>query len=74
MDLAGVTGLRWAAYDGVAALVDHRRPRGDASVPSVGTAPSDERRLTLAWFGEGYSAKARAYQVVCDWLKWQPNG
>lgn len=58
--LPGVNGTLWAAYNGVAELVDHRQPqRGD--------------RLESAWFGDGYSAKVRAYRVACDWLKTSTN-
>lgn len=70
MDLPGVRGTLWAAYNGVAELVDHRQPRGDAATqPLFGKRQPDDRRLELAWFGEGYSSKARAYRVACDWLK-----
>lgn len=74
MDLPGVRGTLWAAYNGVAELVDHRQPRGEGSAPLFGPAQTDDRRLASAWFGEGYSAKARAYRVACDWLKAPQDG
>ena len=77
-ELPGVKGTLWAAYNGVAELVDHRQPqRGERpTVPALfpgSTRPPDERRLESAWFGDGYSAKVRAYRVACNWLKDSPN-
>jgi len=56
--IPGVSGTLWAAYNGVAELIDHRRPRNT----------SDERRLNSVWFGEGYLAKARAYEAAIKML------
>ena len=57
----GVKGTLWAAYNGVAEYVDYRL---------TGSGVSD-RRLGSAWFGDGYSIKARAYDVaqrrLSDW-------
>ena len=51
--VAGVQGTLWAAYNGVAELVDHRQ-----------TTQNDEWRLRAVWFGTGYSVKARAFSVA----------
>ncbi|MBI2842369.1 MAG: DUF932 domain-containing protein [Armatimonadetes bacterium] len=48
-----VRGTLWAAYNGVAELIDHRQVTG-----------GDERRLDSAWFGSGYLTKARAFRVA----------
>jgi phage/plasmid-like protein (TIGR03299 family) len=50
---SGVKGTLWAAYNGVAELVDHR---------------VTAKRLQSAWFGSGYQAKARAYQQAVERL------
>jgi len=52
---AGISGTLWAAYNGVAELIDHRA-----------TCLNAARRLRSAWFGEGYSTKARAYRVAVE--------
>jgi hypothetical protein len=49
-----VKGTLWAAYNGVAEYIDYRR---------FGKA-SDDRQLNAIWFGEGYSAKARAFSAA----------
>lgn len=60
-DLPGVRGTLWAAYNAVAEFTDHRPPqRGNGS--------AQERRLEAAWFGEGCSAKVRAYREACALL------
>jgi hypothetical protein len=48
-----------AAYNGVAEYIDYRR---------FGKA-SDDRQLNAIWFGEGYSAKARAFAVAQKCIK-----
>lgn len=48
-----VKGTLWAAYNGVAELVDHRKTK----------QPSD-KRLNSVWFGDGYLIKARALRVA----------
>jgi phage/plasmid-like protein (TIGR03299 family) len=58
---AGVKGTLWAAYNGIAELVDHRQ-----------TGLNARRRLQSAWFGEGYRIKARAYEeAVTDMDRWR---
>jgi phage/plasmid-like protein (TIGR03299 family) len=52
-DLRGVSGTLWAAYNGVAELVDHD-----------GTRRAPEDHLESIWFGDGYLLKARAYEVA----------
>ena len=54
----GVRGTLWAAYNGIAEMIDHRQ-----------TGLNDERRLRSIWFGHGYRVKARAYTVACEKLK-----
>jgi phage/plasmid-like protein (TIGR03299 family) len=50
----GVAGTLWAAYNGVAEYIDHRRY----------AKASGDRQLEAIWFGDGYSVKARAYTVA----------
>jgi phage/plasmid-like protein (TIGR03299 family) len=59
MDLPGVRGTLWAAYNGVTEYIDYDRFGG--STPS--------RQLNAIWFGDGYSAKVRAYRVAEQQLK-----
>ncbi len=78
IDLPGVRGTLWAAYNGVAELVDHRQPqRGNIRPASTlfpeANPPQDERRLESAWFGEGHWTKMRAYKLACDLLRASPN-
>jgi len=54
----GIRGTLWAAYNGVAELIDHRASGLNA-----------ERRLRSAWFGQGYLTKARAYRIAVDNMK-----
>jgi phage/plasmid-like protein (TIGR03299 family) len=58
-DLAGVRGTLWAAYNGVTEYIDYER----FSNSTAG------RQVNAIWFGEGYSAKARAYKVAEQELK-----
>ena len=51
--IKGVAGTLWAAYNGVAELIDHRQ-----------TKQTPDRRLNSLWFGEGYATKARAFTVA----------
>jgi hypothetical protein len=72
-DLPGVTGTLWAAYNGVAELIDHRQVQGAGRrvAPTLfgeGSKQADDRRLESAWFGDGYSAKVRAYREGCKLL------
>ena len=57
--MAGTKGTLWAAYNGVTELVDFR----------LGPRTSADRRLQSAWFGSGYSTKARAYKIGLDCAK-----
>jgi phage/plasmid-like protein (TIGR03299 family) len=52
-DQPGVVGTLWAAYNGIAEMVDH--------VPSRRTPG---QHLDYIWFGGGYGAKARAFSVA----------
>jgi len=49
-----VKGTLWAAYNGVAEYVDYVRFK----------KARDDRQLEAMWFGEGYTAKARAFAVA----------
>ncbi|MBS1856136.1 MAG: DUF932 domain-containing protein [Acidobacteria bacterium] len=51
--LRSVAGTLWAAYNGVAELVDHAPTKRDESA-----------RLEHVWFGGGASVKVRAYQIA----------
>ena len=50
-----VRGTLWAAYNGIAEMIDHRQE---------GMNP--DRHLRSIWFGQGYHTKARAYGVAVD--------
>jgi len=56
-----VEGTLWAAYNGIAELIDHRQ-----------TQYGDNQRLKSVWFGSGYYVKARAFRVaeekLSSWL------
>jgi hypothetical protein len=53
-ELKGVRGTLWAAYNGVSEYIDYSRFDGFAA----------NRQLQAIWFGDGYSAKARAFRVA----------
>jgi phage/plasmid-like protein (TIGR03299 family) len=57
-DRKGVAGTLWAAYNGVAEMVDHRRPYATA-----------QGRLEAIWFGAGYATKAKAFRVAQEKVK-----
>ena len=50
----GVAGTLWAAYNGVAELIDHRQAFNQ----------TPDRRLDSVWFGDGYLVKARAFEFA----------
>ena len=52
--LNGVRGSLWAAYNGIAEYIDHRH------LPHQ----TQDKRLNSVWFGDGYSVKARAFNVA----------
>jgi len=52
-DLPGVQGTLWAAYNGIAEMVDH-----GANKRTPG------QHLDYIWFGGGYGIKARAFTVA----------
>ena len=52
-DMPGVRGTLWAAYNGVTEYVDHRVMK-----------TTDDGRLNSIWFGNGYLAKARAFDAA----------
>jgi phage/plasmid-like protein (TIGR03299 family) len=58
-DAPKVKGTLWAAYNGVAEYIDYRRFENSG----------DDRQLNAIWFGEGYSAKARAFTVAEKCIK-----
>jgi len=57
LDLPGVQGTMWAAYNAVTEWVDHHRPTR-VSDPTLRAS----RRLESAWFGSGAKLKSRAWQ------------
>jgi phage/plasmid-like protein (TIGR03299 family) len=69
-DWPGVRGTLWAAYNGVAELMDHCHPlpAGAKKAQPPRTAFPDKRRLESAWFGDAYLIKARAYREACKLL------
>lgn len=50
----GVAGTLWAAYNGVIEYVDYRKY----------AKATDDRQVETIWFGDGYSAKARAFTAA----------
>jgi phage/plasmid-like protein (TIGR03299 family) len=76
---AGVRGTLWAAYNGVTEYVDQCQSLGLENSPLARTGILDDamrdRRLTSAWFGEGYLTKAKAFRVADDrmaaWSNWR---
>jgi hypothetical protein len=77
-DHPGVRGTLWAAYNGVTEFIDHCLPpnggkRRRTSSPQSTATPTNDRRLESVWFGSGYRAKARAYQVAKQWLTAAPT-
>jgi phage/plasmid-like protein (TIGR03299 family) len=58
----GAKGTLWAAYNGVTEFIDQRE---------IGRTP--ERRLESVWFGDGYFAKARAFNVAQEILAGRLN-
>jgi len=50
-----IRGTLWAAYNGIAEMIDYRQE---------GMNP--DRHLRSIWFGQGYHTKARAYRVAVD--------
>ena len=53
VDIPGVRGSLWAAYNGVTEYVDHRAMK-----------TTNDGRLNSIWFGNGYLAKARAFDAA----------
>jgi phage/plasmid-like protein (TIGR03299 family) len=53
-ELRRVAGTLWAAYNGVTEYIDYRRY----------AKATEGRQLEAIWFGDGYSAKARAYTAA----------
>jgi hypothetical protein len=54
----------WAAYNGVTEFVDHCVPKRMGSGEKPITQVAMTRRLESVWFGDGYSIKARAFEVA----------
>ena len=61
LDMPGVKGTTWAAYNAVTEWVDHHRPTR-ARTPEARTS----RRLQSSWFGSGAALKARAWNLAVD--------
>ena len=56
--LKGVAGTLWAAYNGVAELIDHGKTRR-----------TPDQRLNHIWFGDGAGVKARAFNQACEYIE-----
>ena len=52
-DLPGVAGTLWAAYNGIAEMIDHGQSRR-----------TPDQHLEHIWFGNGHVLKVRAFQVA----------
>jgi phage/plasmid-like protein (TIGR03299 family) len=61
LDMPGVRGTTWAAYNAVTEWVDHHRPTR-ARHPAILAS----RRLESSWFGSGAKLKARAWGLAVD--------
>ena len=61
LDMPGVKGTTWAAYNAVTEWVDHHRPTR-ARTPEARTS----RRLESSWFGSGAALKSRAWNLAID--------
>ncbi len=59
--LRGVRGTLWAAFNGVAELLDHRKTR-----------QNPHQRLSSIWFGDNYRVKVRAFSLAQEKMEvWQ---
>jgi len=59
LDIPGIKGTTWAAFNAVTEWVDHHRPTR-ASDPNARAS----KRLNSAWFGTGAKLKARAWELA----------
>jgi hypothetical protein len=61
-DVAGVAGTLWAAYNGIAEMIDHGRNRR-----------TRDQHLEHIWFGSGYTLKVRAFEVAKRQIELPPK-
>jgi len=61
LDMPGIEGTTWAAYNAVTEWVDHHRP-----TRSSNPLERASRRLDSSWFGSGAKVKARAWNLALD--------
>lgn len=61
LEMPGVKGTTWAAYNAITEWVDHHRPTR-AHHP----AARSSQRLHSAWFGSGAQLKARAWNLAVE--------
>ncbi len=61
-DRKGVKGTLWAAFNGIAELVDHQQ-----------TQQTPEGRLDSVWFGTGYGTKVKAFTVAQERMEFWQN-
>jgi phage/plasmid-like protein (TIGR03299 family) len=59
LQMNGVRGTLWAAYNAVTRFEDYRNSKGE----------SDDSRLTRVWFGRGADLKLRALQAAVELVK-----
>ena len=61
LDMPGVRGTTWAAYNAVTEWVDHHRP-----TRARHAAVRASRRLESSWFGSGAKLKAKAWSLAVE--------
>ena len=61
LDIPGVRGTTWAAYNAVTEWVDHHRP-----TRARHAAVRASRRLESSWFGSGAKLKAKAWSLAVE--------
>lgn len=61
LDMPGIQGTTWAAYNAVTEWVDHHRP-----TRSSNPLERASRRLDSSWFGTGAKVKAQAWNLAID--------
>lgn len=61
LDMPGISGTTWAAYNAVTEWVDHHRP-----TRSSNPLERASRRLDSSWFGSGAKVKAQAWNLALE--------
>jgi hypothetical protein len=54
----------WSAYNGVTEFIDHCVPQRSGRTLGAVAQPALKRKLDSIWFGDGYSIKARAFDLA----------